>query len=581
MKKTNLIWIVTFLIIQNGQSASLTPYINLEKEFVKSNIINIQPLDWDIDHYKITVNSYYTTADIIISGEIRNVGNNTINSFSLVYQINDEGPVSSLISGLSLVPDESYHYVHPISWKASQAGSFKLKVWTEDINGNADMDSSNDTIAKTIFIGDPIPDIIDSYLTFATKNTIIGNNSEGVNEPRDLDFHPILNRFELWIINKGTEASGGSTVKFSNAGLPGQTSLLQKDGNTYHFMSLPTGIAFSENENFATSTGVFDANHSGGTPFTGPTLWSSDSAIYAKSVPGGNGSHLDMLHQSPYCMGICSESENIFWVTDGNNNDIVRYDFGEDHGPGQHDHSDGIIRRYPDAEFHAESTHDVVSHLVLDKTTNWLYYISTADKKVKRLNISTGSFDFNIPPYEGVNEYSSYANASVEDVITTGLEKPAGIELFKNRLLVSDFTTGAINMYDVSSGNANLMGIIETGQAGIMGIKVGPDGKIWYVNKTFNQVVRLDTTEIITGSSNLTENNALNIYPNPASTTLSIITDYTPAYIMICNMTGGVVKNIVPASSNSIINLTDLNSGIYMIRVNVNNQIRMKKIIKN
>lgn len=540
-----------------------------------------QTLDWDIKNIKINSKSYSIIGDVIITGQILNNGNNPINYLNIVYQINDEIPVSSKVDGLTLDYGLTYTYVHPIAWSANQIGSYLIKVWVEDLNGNIDMDHSNDTLMKTIEIADPIPNIVDSYLSFVSKKTIIGNSSRGVNEPRDLDFHPVLSRYELWVILKGTETSGGRTVKFSKAGLPGQTSIVQKDGNSYHFMSLPSGIAVSENENFATSTGVYDANHNGGSPFTGPALWSSNPAIYAKTPPGGNGSHLDMLHQSPYSMGICSESENVFWVTDGNDGDIVRYDFGEDHGPGQEDHGDGIIRRYPDAEFYAESTHDIVSHLVLDKNTNWLYYVSTADKKVKRLNISTGSFAYNLPPYEAVQEYSAYSGATVEDVITTGLIQASGIEIFNNRLLVSDFATGDINIYDISGANAEFMGNVNTGNPGIMGIKIGPDGKIWYVNKKLSQVVRLDTTETLVGNSNLAQNEVLIIYPNPAASIININSDNIPEYIMLYNMTGNILKIIKPSSLNSIIDLSEFYSGLYMVQVQINNQIINRKIIKN
>lgn len=582
MKNLNLLLVLTFALFQTVQSKSIYSFFHFNNKYEGKNILKTQSFDWDIENIKINSKSYNQKGDIIISGRIVNNGNNTINYFNLVYQVNNETPVTVKVDGLVLDFGTFFNYNHPIPWTANQNGTFAIKVWTEDINGNIDMNHTNDTIKKTIVIADPVPNIVDSYLSFVSKKTIIGNSSKGVNQPRDLDFHPSLNRYELWIINKGTEASGGSTVKFSNAGLPGQTSKSQKDGNSYHFMSLPTGIAFSENENFATSTGVYDANHDGGNPFTGPALWSSDPAIYAKTPPGGNGSHLDMLHQSPYCMGICSESENVFWVTDGNSNDIVRYDFEEDHGPGQADHSDGIIRRYTDAEFYAEPTHDIVSHLVLDKTTNWLYYVSTAEKKVKRLNISTGSFGYNLPPFEVVSEYSAYLNATVEDVITTGLTQPAGIELFNNRLLVSDFSNGDINFYDISGSNATFIGKVATGNSGIMGIKIGPDGKIWYVNKTLSQVVRLDTTEtLITAIFDLSQNNTLNIYPNPISSTITISSDNIPEYIQICNMTGQTLKYFQPTSTISRINLMDLCSGFYTVRLQINNQIMIRKIIKN
>ena len=153
------------------------------------------------------------------------------------------------------------------------------------------------------------------------------------------------------MVNKRIRSQGGSVTIYKDAGEPGQTDLQRVDGNAWHFMALPTAIAFSGNSNFGTSQGVWNANSNnptGGSPFTGPTLWSSDLSIFAQDAgPGTNGSHLDMLHETPYGQGIASESANAFWINDGNSGDIVRYDFAEDHGPGNDYHGDGIVHRYP------------------------------------------------------------------------------------------------------------------------------------------------------------------------------------------------------------------------------------------
>lgn len=142
------------------------------------------------------------------------------------------------------------------------------------------------------------PILIDHYLTDSILIKTIGVAADGLDKPRDLAFAPTPAP-NLWVVNKKTEASGGSTVTYFDAGLPTQDAQLKKDQNSWHFMSLPTSIAFSYNGNFATSPGVLDANHqNGASHFTGPALWSSDWSVYAEPS-GGNGSHLDMLHQSP------------------------------------------------------------------------------------------------------------------------------------------------------------------------------------------------------------------------------------------------------------------------------------------
>ncbi len=536
--------------------------------------------DLDIAHSKMNVKKYHQTGEIRISGVIINNGRLAIQSFNLVYQVDQQIPVTHTVNPVSIAATSLYDYSHPVRWNVAKSGTYTLKVWTENVNGQADMDRSNDTIIKKIIVLDPVPDILDSYLKYKSNKKIIADPLKAISQPRDLDFHPDRNRYELWVINKSTAEDGGMTVKISNAGKTNQTHLLQQDGNAWHFMSLPTGIAFSDNENFATSPGVYDANHNGGEPFTGPTLWSSDPAVYAVPVPGGNGSHLDMLHQSPYSMGICHETDNVFWIADGSNGDLVRYDFGEDHGPGQHDHSDGIIRRYPDAEFYAEPTYDVVSHLSLDKKTNWLYYVSTSERKVKRLNIKSGSFAYNIPPYEPVKEYSVYFNSIVETVVSGGASMPSGLEVFNERLLVTDFVTGDIYFYDITSTKPSYLGKVETNSPGIMGITVGPDGKIWYVNKIQNQVVRLDTTTVLVSSNDVHDDVSFDLFPDPAKNSITLQFDKAPGYLEIIDINSRIIKIMEIKTQKEIIDISDLPSGMYLAKYTCKDAQKIIKWIK-
>lgn len=257
-------------------------------------------------------------------------------------------------------------------------------------------------------------------------------------------------------------------------------------------MSMPSAISFSkENYNWATSTNILDANHSGGT-YAGPTLWSSDLDVHAKNHGSGtNGSHLDMLHGSPYSMGIEAHKDNAFWVFDGYHEQIVFYDFVDDHGPGMHDHSDGIVHRYTD--FKVTRDPEVPSHLVLDQNKKWLYIIDGGAKRILRLNVSTGETTRVLPTLnELLAEHLEKGNTQWEVFVpaTFGLKRPCGIALKDNRLFVSDYETGDIVCFDTNTKNE--LGRIFTGDQGIMGITLGPDNKLYFVNAVKNLVQRID-----------------------------------------------------------------------------------------
>jgi len=520
--------------------------------------VNLPPaIDGAMLHFETP--AYVFMGIVDIKGKVKNLGSTTITSMDVNYSINGGATISQNLSGLNIDPFTNYHYTHPTVWAPVTTGAYSVDLWISNINGlGVDAVPSNDNLIKTINIKEPIPNIIPSYTL--TTNTftfdLIVNSFDQISQPRDLDFHP---NGELWILNKGTENSGGSTVKVTNPGNVGQIDLWEQDGNAYHFMSLPSGIAFSNNGNFATSTSVLDANHGGGS-FTGPTLWSSDPLIYAKPS-GGNGSHLDMLHESPYSMGIASESENIFWVYDDNNNDICMYDFAEDHGPGNSDHDDGRVLRYQGMGLNAIN-HNVVNHLELDINKKWLYFVDGGNQRILRLDITTGTTN-GAPtwgPQESLAEYQKMNGFTWEEVVTTGLTQPAGIDIIDNHLVVTDYSNGDIVFYDISSVPATEIGRVQTNEPGIMGIVIGPEGRIWYVNTTLNKVVKIEPTTVILGLDEYVLTNQ-KIYPNPVINTLFL--SETANRVQVFDVSGKLV--LQQLNKVKQVDVSQLNKGIYFI----------------
>lgn len=311
---------------------------------------------------------------------------------------------------------------------------------------------------------------------------MIADISDRVIQPQDLDFHSQIDN-QLWVINRGNDAQGGTTVTIFNPGKDDQTAEFRKDGNSWHFMAFPSGIAFSPNNNtFATTANILDANRNNGS-FTGPSLWSGDMNVYAMPS-GGNGSHLDMLHGSPYSMGIAAEKDNVFWVYDGYNEHLVRYDFVDDHGPGNDDHSDARVHRYTDVKLTRDGTYP--HHMILDDASKWLYIADGPGKRIIRVDITSASRVGTMPLInELLADHAEYKGATVEVVYDKNLDKPCGIELVGNRLFVTDNATGEIIAINTESKTE--IGRVNTGSAGITGIVFG-QGKLWYANQTTNGI---------------------------------------------------------------------------------------------
>ena len=344
---------------------------------------------------------------------------------------------------------------------------------------------------------------IDRYLTDPLTYTNIVTSADQVSNPRDLDFKPNSN--ELWVMQRGG-SGGGTMVIVRNAGLAGQTDQYLKDSHSSHFMIQASAMAFSDNGEFGAVCEVQNTASPTST-FMGPSLWSADPNIFATVfqnnwVSGAPlGSHINMLHQSPFGMGIAADSAKVYWVMDGHFGNIVRYDFVQDHGPGYDNHGAGKIWRYTDVS--VSRVMNVPSHMAIDHQNRWLYFIDGGSKQLKRLAMNSGAETGNLTVPATSNEplagYKRVEGATVE-VVDTWTTQPCGMDYSEGRLLVSDHTTGDIRIYDVS-GTPTQIGMIATGMTGIMGVKVGPDGRIWYVHNTGNKVVRIDPLPLANDAS--------------------------------------------------------------------------------
>jgi len=132
--------------------------------------------------------------------------------------------------------------------------------------------------------------------------------------------------------------------------------------------------------------------------------------------------------------------------------------------------------------------------MVLDDESRLLYIVYTGNQRILRFNTDSGDFDYNLTPYgEPLAQYWMMENAEWEVYINAGLDKPSGIDFYEDRLVVSDYASGEVIIYDISTDPPFELGRINTGnENNIMGIKIGPDQKIWYVNYDLDEVIRID-----------------------------------------------------------------------------------------
>lgn len=245
-----------------------------------------------------------------------------------------------------------------------------------------------------------------------SADLVLIHEPKSAREATDLGFHP-ERPTELWVIYRwkptekdctekvpdGCTALEGSVALITDPGTESAKVVIRKDPNAWHFMRRPSSFAFGAPETMATCgearTGNFLDDE---TDYTGPVLFSTDPAVFAVQPEGEdkNGSHLDMLHATPWCMGIAHEKENVYWAFNGDVGAIDRNDFKADHGPGNHYHSDGEVLRYGKGKF--KRVPNVPSHLKFSASDRMLYVADTGNKRVARLDTASGTPGGNFTP---------------------------------------------------------------------------------------------------------------------------------------------------------------------------------------
>jgi hypothetical protein len=433
---------------------------------------------------------------------------------------------------------------------------------------------------------------IDNYVLSPEKNSLvlIASAANSLTSPVDIDFYPDQSKrpAELWILNQGTDNTGGSTVIVSNANNSTRTYKYVIDGNAWHFMAMASAMAFGDS-NWATSQDIMDANRSGGI-YTGPTLWPGDLDIYG--VVGNpasaefNGSHLSMVHQSPYGKGIAFEKGNVYWVMDGYEGNIKRYDFGIPHYPGGDDHSGGSVQVYTGFSFTRHTT--LPGHIAIDSRKKYLYGCDVTGKKIFRIDITTGSYASDRAKLneEHLDGYYTYDGLQSSVVIDAGLTAPVGIDVYGDRLIVTDNGSREIIIYNIAD-NYKEIGRIKVSYAGnpdLMGVKVGPDGKIYFADKTNRSVYMIENTAVVpVAVKKIYEASDIAlVYPNPFNDRLfiSLKENTGNAEVSVTNILGQVVYTGGINGANKTIDFSALKSGVYFLQIETSDKRLTQKIIK-
>jgi hypothetical protein len=327
--------------------------------------------------------------------------------------------------------------------------------------------------------------------------TVILADSAMLKTPRDLAFNP-RRPTELWVPN----AADDYTTIVTNATDPATLKAERRmDSNHLHFWNVPSSMAFgadpvnSKATNPATAPGTFGScgETRGQNDFEGPSLWPSDLSLYAVKAKGGPlGTHIDMLHMAPLCMGIAWEADNKYWTYDAVNKAVVMHDFQLDHGMGNDDHTDGRIARY--AKGQLGYTKGIPSHMAYRTADSSLYIADTANSRVTKLVPGKATMSGPLATQDGLKVAASEMSATLEDVVPKSagtLQSPSGLEVNGEFIYVSDNATSTIHKFSLT-GTLLRSVKVDVVAGGLSGMAFGPDGKLYFVDMKGNRVLRLE-----------------------------------------------------------------------------------------
>lgn len=307
-------------------------------------------------------------------------------------------------------------------------------------------------------------------------------------KPVDIAFHP-TRKGEAWVVGYGDHSIWLGT------GLDGDAPKWEyfTDPAARHFMYQPPAIAMGAADTWGTC-GDNDNAQNNRVPnwFMGPALFSASLDIFPKVTPLGLGSHLDMLHSTPFCRGIAHVDANWYWAFNAYDKALDLVNFAQDHGPGMDDHSDGEIYRYAAGQV-LGAEDGTPSHLIYDPSDKFLYVADTGNGRIVKLDTTAGTKGKSLPRRnEPLADQGYMDGTQVEEVVPPGvLVKPSGIELHGGLLYVTDAETSTFHVFEKSGKEVRRL---ETGlpKNSLAGFNFGPEGRIWFTDKVEGRIVRID-----------------------------------------------------------------------------------------
>ncbi len=137
------------LVPYNGQTVRIAFRNNSNDKFllqVDDIEVSVAPV-YDAGITEIRNYRYYQQGSIVLAGTIKNYGLDTINSIDVHWTYDGNTVNTQSLTGLNVASYGIHNFNHSVPLAASGSNKYPIRMWTSNINGNADANPTNDTTA--------------------------------------------------------------------------------------------------------------------------------------------------------------------------------------------------------------------------------------------------------------------------------------------------------------------------------------------------------------------------------------------------------------------------------------------------
>ena len=108
---------------------------------------NLVATSLNVADYLVLGQAPFTVAATYLNG-----GSNAVTSATLNYKVNNGATVSGAASGVNIASTATGTLTHPTAWTPAATGTYTVKFWTSNPNGQADAAPQNDTVTKQVIV---------------------------------------------------------------------------------------------------------------------------------------------------------------------------------------------------------------------------------------------------------------------------------------------------------------------------------------------------------------------------------------------------------------------------------------------